>query len=46
MVDLKSDFRGHCRRVRCIYNDGGRCDMWDDIYITENVFKCENYEEN
>ena len=26
--------------------NGGRCDMWDDIYIPENVLKCENYKEN
>ena len=42
---IREDIRGHCNRV-CIYNNNGRCDMWDDIYIPENVFKCENYEEN
>lgn len=43
---LKCDFRGHCQKLRCIYNDRGKCDMWDDISIPEDVNNCNNYEEN
>lgn len=42
---LKEDFRGLCYRIRCIYNDEGRCDMYDNIYIPEDVNKCDDYEE-
>lgn len=37
------DTRGICNRKSCIYNDGGRCDMWDDIDIPDNVMLCENF---
>ena len=41
--DLREDIRGHCDR-HCIYNDGGRCDMWDDISMPDDINKCDNFE--
>ena len=42
---MKEDIRGHCNR-NCIYSNNGRCDMWDDFTIPEEVNKCDNYTEN
>ena len=39
------DIRGYCNRD-CIYSDNGRCDMWDDFAMPEDVNKCDNYVEN
>ena len=39
------DIRGYCNR-NCIYSDNGRCDMWDDIDMPDDVNKCDNYTEN
>ena len=33
---MKEDIRGFCDRD-CIYSDDGRCDMWDDIDMPEQV---------
>ena len=33
------DIRGYCNR-NCIYNDNGRCDMWDAFAMPEDVDKC------
>ena len=41
---MKEDIRGHCNR-NCIYWNKGRCDMWDDLAVPENV-ECDNYTEN
>lgn len=43
---LKEDFRGICHMQNCIYNDNGRCEMWDDFAMPEDVNKCDNYEED
>lgn len=40
----REDIRGHCH-LHCIYNDKGKCDMWDDICIPEDVNTCDNFEE-
>ena len=42
---MREDIRGHCKR-NCIYSDNGRCDMWDDFAMPEDVNKCDNYTEN
>lgn len=42
---MKEDIRGHCNR-NCIYSDNGRCDMWDDFAMPEEIDKCDNYTEN
>lgn len=39
------DIRGNCPKTNCIYNDSGRCDMWDDIDMPEEVENCDNYEQ-
>lgn len=39
---IREDIRGHCNRD-CIYSDNGRCDMWDDFDMPEDVNKCDNY---
>lgn len=41
---LKEDIRGICHRS-CIYNDKGKCDMWDELSIPDKTEECENYEE-
>lgn len=41
---MENDIRGHCNR-NCIYSDKGRCTMWDDFDIPENINECDNYEE-
>lgn len=38
------DIRGNCQRTDCIYNNSGRCDMLDDIYMPEEVENCDIYE--
>ena len=43
--DILEDIRGYCNRD-CIYCDNGRCDMWDDFAMPEDVNKCDNYTEN
>ena len=42
---MREDIRGYCNRD-CIYCDNGRCDMWDDFAMPEDVNKCDNYTEN
>lgn len=42
--DWKEDLRGHCERRNCIYNDDGRCDMWDEISMPDDVDDCDNFE--
>lgn len=39
------DIRGLCNRS-CIYNDNGKCDMFDDISMPDDVDGCNNYVEN
>ena len=46
MNDLKEDIRGHCPRINCVYNDGGKCDMWDDFAMPEDVNKYDNFDED
>ena len=38
---LQEDIRGHCNR-NCVYNDNGRCDMWDDFTMPEDINTCNN----
>lgn len=40
------DTRGLCDRRHCIYNDDGKCDMFDDISMPDSVDECNNYVEN
>lgn len=42
--DTILDLRGFCDRLDCILNDSGRCNMWSDISMPENVEDCDNYE--
>ena len=42
---IREDIRGYCNRD-CLYSDNGRCDMWDDFAMPEDVNKCDNYTEN
>ena len=39
------DIRGYYNRD-CLYSDNGKCDMWDDFAMPEDVNKCDNYTEN
>ena len=41
----REDVRGYCNRD-CIYCDNGRCDIWDDFAMPEDVNECDNYVEN
>ena len=41
----REDIRGYCNRD-CIYSDNGRCDMWDDFAMPEDIGNCDNYSEN
>lgn len=38
---LREDVRGICHRP-CIYNDKGRCDMWDELSVPDESEKCDN----
>ncbi len=40
--DIREDIRGHCYRP-CVYCDNGRCDMWDDFAMPEDVNSCSNF---
>lgn len=40
-----TDIRGYCKR-NCIYSDNGRCDMYDDIDMPDDVNDCDNFEKN
>ena len=42
---IKEDIRGYCNR-NCIYSDNGRCDIWDNFAMPEEIDKCNNYTEN
>lgn len=44
-MSVAIDIRGLCNRS-CIYNDKGKCDMFDDISMPDNVDECNNYIEN
>ena len=37
----REDIRGICHRP-CIYNDEGRCDMWDELSVPDESEKCDN----
>lgn len=41
---IREDIRGVCPRTDCLWNDSGKCDMWDEPDIPENVNECDNYE--
>lgn len=38
---LREDIRGICHRP-CIYNDKGKCDMWDELSVPNETEECEN----
>ena len=38
---LREDLRGICHRP-CIYNDNGKCDMWDELSVPDETDKCDN----
>lgn len=38
---LREDIRGICHRP-CIYNDEGKCDMWDELSVPDETEKCDN----
>ena len=42
---MREDIRGHCNR-NYLYSDKGKCNMWDDFYMSDDVNNCDNYEEN
>lgn len=41
---LKEDIRGVCNKS-CIYNDEGKCDMWDELSAPGKTEECENQQE-
>ena len=41
---LREDLRGICHRP-CIYNDEGKCDMWDELSVPDETEKCDNQQE-
>lgn len=41
---LREDIRGTCHKS-CLYNDEGKCDMWDELYVPDETEKCENQTE-
>lgn len=38
---LREDIRGTCHKP-CLYNDNGKCDMWDEISVPDETEKCDN----
>ena len=42
---MREDLRGKCNR-NCIYSDNGKCDMWIDCAMPDDVNKCDKYTEN
>ena len=38
---IREDIQGHCNRV-CIYNDNGRCDMWDELSVPSKNERCDS----
>ena len=42
---MREDIRGNYNRD-FIYSDNGKCDMWDDFAMLDDVNKCDNYTEN
>lgn len=42
-IPLMEDTRGNCSRLDCVYNENGRCDMWDDFAMPEDVNDCDNF---
>lgn len=38
---LREDIRGICHRPY-VYNDNGKCDMWDEISVPDETEKCDN----
>ena len=38
---LREDIRGTCHRL-CLYNDNGKCDMWDEISVPDETEECAN----
>ena len=38
---LREDIRGICHKP-CLYNDKGKCDMWDEISVPDETEKCDN----
>ncbi len=36
---LREDIRGICHRP-CIYNDKGKCDMWDELSVPDETEEC------
>ena len=38
---LREDVRGTCHKP-CLYNDNGKCDMWDEISVPDETEKCDN----
>ena len=41
---LREDLRGICHRPY-IYNDEGKCDMWDELSVPDETEKCDNQQE-
>ena len=38
---LREDIREICHRP-CIYNDKGKCDMWDELSVPDETEECAN----
>ena len=38
---LREDLRGIYHRPY-IYNDEGKCGMWDELYVPDETEKCDN----
>lgn len=39
---IKNDIRGFCNR-NCVYSYNGRCDLWENFVMPEDVNECDNY---
>ena len=38
---LREDPREICNKS-CIYNNNGKCDMWDELSVPDETEKCDN----
>ena len=41
---LREDLKGICYKP-CIYNDNGKCDICDELSVTDKTEKCDNQQE-
>lgn len=44
MSIFEENIKGWCERRDCLYNENGRCEMWDEMMMPDDVDDCENFE--